>query len=231
LKEGDIPAAGDAAMGAQDAMGAADAAAGGAQLPPDVVQKIQALQAGINDLATSAGIQPAVDPTSADAAAGVPADPTAQPADPNAGAPMPESEKFDLEAAKKRIKEREAKLASLNEHQGVKEVAKNILADLPKTNLDMSGAQLSGGRPIATANPPSQGAGQATLAQAVNGSPSAAKTWSKGKEVAMPAAGKTSQSTNINESEVALDEKHVEKVLNEQKLNFKDLFKTGSILG
>ena len=145
LREGDMMGAQDAAMGAMDATGAADAGMdamaadptmSGMQepVPQNVVDAVSAIKASVDDLATQCGIEPAMDP-GADAQAGVPgmtgvADPNAMGMDPTVGAqPVMES----TAAIRRRLNARAAKINGIKEN--VKPEFANPLGDIGGKNI------------------------------------------------------------------------------------------------
>ena len=121
LKENDLMGAADATQAAGDAINSADAAiapAAEGAVPQNVVDAVSAIKTSVDDLATQCGIESPVD-TGADPNAGVPAvdgsmqDPNAGAANPNAAAPVMESNR--LSAAKARLAKREAMLKKVQE--------------------------------------------------------------------------------------------------------------------
>lgn len=220
LREGDMDMVTDQTQVATQAV---DAVAQNASVcSPEVVAVIQDLQDKINGLAQSVGI-------SADTGVSPEADPNAavpaqadQPLE-----PVQVQESAALAAVKARIAERKAALAkkaeevnSLKESAATDQIMAGLKASTP---VDMSLGTVSKKEDPALKVP--------TVAELSKGTDKGVVRWPNTKITKDPAPELLGKGFVVKESEdKPLDEQHVDRVLNEKKLDFKSVFQNGSVV-
>ena len=223
LREGNIPGAIDQSAIASDAASqAVDAVRAQTVASPEVVSTVQSILSMVQQLAASIGAAPqdtGVTPE-ADPNAAIPAQ-TDQPLE-----PVQVQESETIKAVKARIAERKAKMdEKIKEVESLKETASTdqIIAGMkagsplpqPKRNVDKSVSEL----PKAP-----------TVSEVENGTAKGVVRWPNEKITKDPSANQLGKGAVVNETEEkTLDELAVDKVLNEKKLNFKEIFNNGMI--
>lgn len=219
LREGDMD---QFAGQAQVATQAVDAVAQNASVcSPEVVAVIQDLQDKINGLAQSVGINadtgmsPEGDPNAA-----VPAQ-ADQPLE-----PVQVQESAALAAVRTRIAERKAALSK-------KAFEVSTLQENAATDQIMAGMKASGpsNMSLGTVNKKEDQLPKApTVAEIAKGSGKGVVRWPNTKITKDPSSEMLGKGLVVNESEKPLDEQYVDRVLNEKKLDFKSVFKNGSVV-
>lgn len=219
LREGDM----DLAVGqAQVATQAVDAVTQNASVcSPEVVAVIQDLQDKINGLAQSVGINadtgmsPEGDPNAA-----VPAQ-ADQPLE-----PVQVMESIALAAVRARIAERKAALSkkafevsALQENAATDQIMAGMKASSP---INMSLGTVNKKEDLLPKAP--------TVAEIAKGSGKGVVRWPNTKITKDPSSEMLGKGLVVNESEKPLDEQYVDRVLNEKKLDFKSVFKNGSVV-
>ena len=223
LREGDIPGAIDQSAIASDAASqAVDAVGAQTVASPEVVSTVQNILSMVQNLAASigaapqdTGITPEADPNAA-----VPAQ-VDQPLE-----PVVIQESDTIKAVKARIAERKAKMdekikevESLNESAATDQIIAGMKAGSPlpqpKRNVDKAVSEL----PKAP-----------SVSEVENGTAKGVVRWPNKAITKDPSANQLGKGAVVNETEEkTLDELAVDKVLNEKKLNFKEIFSNGII--
>lgn len=220
LRENDMMGAAEGIQQAGDAVNAVDAAV---QLPPDITTSIQNIKAQIDELATKAGIQSPVD-LGANPEAGLPPVEGAAPAGPG---PMLESKSSDQMAAiRERIAARRKSLAKYKEGTGAQHIGSNVVNSLMVDKFkdparDGFGVSKTADAPTQIPEIPEKKVAAGTAKGVVR--------WPN-KPIAEPNAP-----TNVDKEfsrrkpklSESLDEVHVSKYLDREKLDFKAIYKNG----
>jgi len=220
LREGDMGMAGEQAGIATQAVDAVNV--NQTVVSPEVLAIIEDLKNKVDNLATTVGIVPADTGMTAEA-------------DPNAGVPAQVGQPLDqvqvmesaqLTAVKARIAERKAMMAktsaeveALNESEaGQAQILAVMKATTPK---DMSLATVDKKESVLPKMP--------SVAEIVKGTAKGVERWPNKAIKKDPSAALLGKGITINEAEKPLDEQMVDKVLNEEKLNFRDIYRNGAL--